>query len=1674
VFLNGVEVGTSDPVTTGNPWDTRTWSVTLSSPLRVGQVVTAQATRDDALPSELASATVGQGPINAGESTVEAAPTSVVADGSTTSTITVTVKDGADDGISGVTVVLGQGAGASTIAPASAESDVTNSSGVATFTVKNATAQTVTYTATAQAVPSTAIVQQTITQTAAVTFTEIPVDPAQSSVYIGSDPAATTATRVVGPETTSITVVVRSAEGTLLSGRTVTLAGSATSTISPASATTVDGVATFTVTSNTAGTVTYTATAAGEVLTTRTVAVTFTPDVPATVTLALAAGSTPREVGSFALSGTVVDQFGNAVATSTAVTLNTAATEEEVSGTRSTTTDAGGAFFFALTGEKVGTYSFTATAGSATSTPPLSLTFTVGPVSAAASTVSSPVTVVLGETGSIVVNLTDQYGNPNSLSIPPTFNISPTRGTAGPFSRTGSDPVGQWTAPLATSGSSVGTGSADVFWEGSRIGGGSGPNVSIEVTKAPSTVTVTGAASYTFNGSAQGPTTSTVSNASTGAVTYRYVGVGSTTYDESANRPTNAGTYSVTATLAEDANYFGAESVPFPFEITPRPLDEFDITIADKEYTGSPITLTGADFTFKLKDTETVVALVFGTDYTVVESNNTNAGTATATLTGVGNTSGTAEPTFTITPATVTVTPTADQSKVYGESDPVFTYTTVPAVTLTGALDRETGENVGTYAHNLGNLSGGENYTLVLADNPPTFAITPATLTITAGAQSVDFGTPAATVTDAGTYLASGFVAGEDEEVIGGTVSYTTTYTPTTAAGTAGVTITPVVAALTATNYSFTAAPGTITIVAKSIAGATADPVAAQTYTGAPLTPAVVLKDGGATLAAGTDYTLSYTSNTNVGIATITATGTGNYSGTTSTTFTITPATVTVTPTAGQSKVYGAADPTFTYTASPTLAAGNSFTGALGREAGEDVGTYPYTLGNLSAGANYTLVLAATPPTFAITPATVTISPTAGQSKVFGAADPVFAYTASPTLATGNSFTGALSRAAGENVGTYAYTFGSLSAGANYTLVMAASPSTFAITASTVTIISPTAGQSKVYGAADPVFAYTALPAVPLTGALSRTAGEDVGTYAYTLGNLSAGSNYSLVLADNPPTFAITPATVTIGLQVYDSARVRIAPSSAFRAPLLLDFSSAGSLDFASLTADLAWDPSRLTLDSIRAVATSDLTITTNTADTASGNAALSAFGASGITQSGALAYAYFTAAASTGGTRVRLSPRAAGNEVGTSILSALRPRGVDVCVAPSGRWGDANGDGSVNIIDAQQIARYTVALSVANLAALLERGDVTADGVTNIIDAQQIARFTVLLNAAARIDTPLYTPPVIAQLLVSPDGNQDLILGQTIALAAVALDGSGVDAIGCVPIQFSSANPDIATVSEDGVVTGIATGTATITVTAGARSVSVPVTVVPPYQLSLAAQPTTATSNQLFSAPPVVEVRDLDDALVTVPRSVTASIVSGAGQLSGTTTVSTIGGVATFADLAITGEGEHVLGFSSAGLTGQSSQPISINPPSTMRILVNSQPSVNATAGSDLDIPIILDLSGRNGRNIASITATISWDPALLNFVGTTAGNWVDDQGDAASVTLNTTQTGSGTISITAFTSSGTTKTSTIRTLRLRPTAVGQIGVNATVTVAGDETGQSVVVVPRPLIGTVTEPTEP
>src|SRR5207237_303143 len=138
---------------------------------------------------------------------------------------------------------------------------------------------------------------------------------------------------------------------------------------------------------------------------------------------------------------------------------------------------------------------------------------------------------------------------------------------------------------------------------------------------------------------------------------------------------------------------------------------------------------------------------------------------------------------------------------------------------------------------------------------------------------------------------------------------------------------------------------------------------------------------------------------------------------------------ITVTADA-KSKTYGDSDPALTYQiTSGSLAFSDGFTGNLSRAAGENVGTYAITQGDLALNSNYTLTVVGANLTISARAITVTAD---AKSKTYGDADPALTYTFSPALVSGDSFSGSLTRAAGESVGTYAIGQGSLALSENY------------------------------------------------------------------------------------------------------------------------------------------------------------------------------------------------------------------------------------------------------------------------------------------------------------------------------------------------------------------------------------------------------------------------------------------------------------------------------------------------------------------------------------------------------------------------------------------------------------------------------------------------------------------
>ena len=229
--------------------------------------MTISGTLDGAAITDTATVTftVGAADPTNGNTTLVAAPTSVVADGSTTSSVTVTLADASGNLLtaSGGTVALSS-TGSATIGAVTDNGD-----GTYTATVTNTVAESVTISGTLDGAA--------ITDTATVTFTVGAADPTNGNTTLVAAPTSVVAD---GSTTSSVTVTLADASGNLLtaSGGTVALSSTGSATIG-AVTDNGDGTYTATVTNTVAESVTISGTLDGAAIT-DTATVTFREKSP--------------------------------------------------------------------------------------------------------------------------------------------------------------------------------------------------------------------------------------------------------------------------------------------------------------------------------------------------------------------------------------------------------------------------------------------------------------------------------------------------------------------------------------------------------------------------------------------------------------------------------------------------------------------------------------------------------------------------------------------------------------------------------------------------------------------------------------------------------------------------------------------------------------------------------------------------------------------------------------------------------------------------------------------------------------------------------------------------------------------------------------------------------------------------------------------------------------------------------------------------------------------------------------------------------------------------------------------------------------------------------------------------------------------------------------------------
>lgn len=554
-------------------------------------------------------------------------------------------------------------------------------------------------------------------------------------------------------------------------------------------------------------------------------------------------------------------------------------------------------------------------------------------------------------------------------------------------------------------------------------------------------------------------------------------------------------------------------------------------------------------------------------------------------LTGVDTT------TANITKASLTIT-ADDKSKVYGDANPELTATysgfvndetaTILDTQVTLSTIAVAGSSVGNYAITASGAAD-NNYEITHANG--TLTVTPATLTVTADAQNKTYGDSDPTLF---TYTATGYKNSDSASVFSGVLSRV-------ANENVGNYVISIGSLSAGNNYtiSFTGANLTINKRALTISAVTDT----KPYDGgitSDETPTIT--DGELQFGQSSAFTQSFNSPDAGNDKVLTAAGIvndgnggANYSYNFSNTAVgvISPLGITVSPTAGQTKVYGQLDPTFAYTNNPALLGGNQFTGALSRIAGDDVNTYAYTLGTLSAGSNYALTVA--PGTFAITKAT-----------------PVITWANPAGIVYGTALSGTQLNATADVGGTFVYTPAAgtvLNVGNAQELSVTFTPTDalnygnktaevlINVTKASLTVTAE--NKLKEYLANDPALTYTHSELVNgdtdavFTGALVRDEGELADTYSILQDTLSAGDNYTITFT--PGTFTITDTVNPSVISPHTTPSlnaVNISPSTA----IVVTFSEAVVVE----TVDVSFNPAIFGGFTITNSGTSIVTITPN------------------------------------------------------------------------------------------------------------------------------------------------------------------------------------------------------------------------------------------------------------------------------------------------------------------------------------------------------------------------------------------------------------------------------------------------------------------------------------------------
>ena len=159
--------------------------------------------------------------------------------------------------------------------------------------------------------------------------------------------------------------------------------------------------------------------------------------------------------------------------------------------------------------------------------------------------------------------------------------------------------------------------------------------------------------------------------------------------------------------------------------------------------------------------------------------------------------------------------------------------------------------------------------------------------------------------------------------------------------------------------------------------------------------------------------------------------------------------------------------------------------------------------------------------------------------------------------------------------------------------------------------------------------------------------------------------------------------------------------------------------------------------------------------------------------------------------------------------------------------------------------------------------------------------------------------------------------------------------------------------------------------------------------QLSVLTQPTRSYSTRNIPTQPVINLLTSGGSVDgAATNTVFANVVSGAGAIGGSTSVSATSGVATFSGLSVTGFGPIGLGFTASGLTAAYATSFLVDIPVPVRPIRSETSELVPTSGQLQIGELAINIADQKGyvKKADGTIATV-WQPSTLNSGSVTSG---------------------------------------------------------------------------------------